>query len=337
MENNILIRGKGYITKIALNSINGFDAFAGKKNKRLFIDILEDECDEKVVLIAYCVLDSNAHFIIKTNNKGDADSFVSRVCSRYGDSYNGQGRGYPLRNDFISQKIKSENLRNAVAYVHALAPVTPIDYPYCSYEYLADGYHGGTAVIIAENGGEMKEAEFMSWLDSSAGKGFKKVKVGNEKFSKVLKEEKLRYLNGRVSEQTLVYVIAELCERTGAKYKKSARVLGVSYKERRDIMIATLNELIRRKHTFSDAIAIMQIFAEDRTALLLDCIVELNRVHGYSYDHIINSFGVDDYYYDILAEILRGLHRKFGYGFEELCVKYHLQNEIIPLRMKCGF
>ena len=339
MENNILVKGKGLITKIAVSSVNGVDAFEGKRNKRVFIDVLQDEANENVVLVAYCVLDATAHFIIKTNAKSDADKYIAAVTERYAASYDGYGRsGNPLRGDYVSQKIKSENLSGAVAYVHSLAPTAPADYPYCSYGYLFEGTHGGTAVIIAENGGEMTEQEFSKWLSAGSGKGFKSVNSGKESFSSVLKECREKYLVGNVSESTIVYVLADLCQRSGAKYKKAARALGVSYKERRDLMIGVLIELMQnRGYNFSDAIALMQIYTEDRHALLLDCIVEQNRQNAYSYDHIINSFGVDDFYYDILAEIMRGLHRKYAFGFEELCVKFHVQNDILSIRARCGF
>lgn len=339
MENNILVKGKGLITKIAVSSVNGVDAFEGKRNKKVFVNILQDEANENVVLIAYCVLDSTAHFIIKTNAKSDADKYIAAVVGRYAASYRGKGRsGNPLRGDYVSQRIKSENLSGAVAYVHNLAPATPADYPYCSYGYLSEGIHGGTAVIIAENGGEMTEKEFMNWLSATSGKGFKNVNTGKESFSSVLQESREKYLVGNVSEATMVYVLADLCQRSGAKYKKAARALGVSYKDRRDLMISTLTEFMQnRGYNFSEAIAVMQIFTEDRHALLLDCIVEQNRQNAYSYDHIINSFGVDDFYYDILAEIMRGLHRKYAFGFEELCVKFHVQNDILSIRARCGF
>lgn len=339
MENNILVQGKGIITKLAVNSKNGFDAFHGKRNKKLFINILQDAADENVVLVAYCVLDATAHFIIKSNGKSDVDRYVATVTESYAANYDDKGRGNPLRADYVSQKIKSAELSKAVAYVHSLSPVTPIDYPYCSYGYLSEGIHGGTAVIIAENGGSMTEEDFLGWLDTSAGKGYKKVKAGKESFSAVLDESKARYLTGsNVPERTIIYILADLCERSGAKYKKAAKALGISYKDRRDVMIGVLIELMNgRGYAFPEAVALMQIFTEDRQMLLLDCIVEQNRLRAYSYDHIIHSFGICDYYYDILAEIMRGLHRKYGFGFEELCVKFHVQNDILSIRARCGF
>jgi len=337
MANNILIKGKGLITKIALSSVNGVNAFTGKKNKRVFVDVLKEAANENVVLVAYCILDSNAHFIIKSNSASDVDAYVSRVISDYASLCGGTGRRNPLRSDFISQRIKGADLDKAVAYIHSLAPTNPFNYEFCSYAYLREGIHGGTGVIVTECGDGMTEEDFYAWLDRAAGRGYKTFKSGKERFSAVLKEDKQRYLVGQVTEDSVVYVIADLCERTGAKYKKSARAIGISYKERRDIMIAVLIELARRGHGFSESIAIMKIFKENRHDLLLDCIVEENRANAYSYDHIINSLGIDDFYYDILAEIIRGLHRKYQYNFEELCQKFHLQNDIIALRHKCGF
>lgn len=347
--NNILIQGKGVISKIAVDSVNGVEAFKGKTNKKAFIDVLQEGANMNLVLIAYCVLDGTAHFIVKGNTKADVEAYIKTVYSQYATVYKGASAN-PLRGDYLLQKVSSNDLGKAVSYVHSLAPTLAVDYPYCSYSYLREGTCGGVAVIIAENGGNMTEEDFVTWLDMQAGKGYKTFKSGKEKFGKVLKEDKLRYLAGGAKEESVVYVIADLCERCGAKYKKAARALGFSYharkgsrciwryqNDRRDIMISVLLELIRRGRSFSEAIAIMKIFTENRTGLLLDCIVEENRVHSYSYDHIIHSFGIDDYYYDILAEIMCGLHRKYRYSFEELCVKYHLQNDILALRAKCQF
>lgn len=341
MQNNILVQGKGILTKVAVDAKNGYDAFKSKRNKRLFIEILKDEGNENVCLVAYCVIEGSAHFIVKGNSKTDIDYYIAKVSTRFGTEYdNGKASfGYPLRPECITQKISSADLMDAIAYVHSLAPVSPEDYEFNSYEYLSEGSSGATAVIIAENGGNLSRSEFLAWLESGSKKHYKQSSRGKEKFNAVLKDSKKRYLNYHsVEEAIVVFVLAELCDRTGCRYKRAARALGISYKKRRDVMIATLCELMqRRHHSFGESISIMNLNKEDRTTLLMDCIVELNRLHKYSYDHIISVFGVSDFYYDILVEILRGLHRRFNFNFEEMCLMFHLQNEIISIRTRCGF
>ena len=340
MANNILKKGKGVIRKIAIDSIHSVDAFAGKKNKRLFIDILKDVADEFVVIIAYCILDGSAHFIIKAEDEYAAEDYVTNVTARYGAEYDGgKGKyGYPLRNEYISQSISSSNLLDAIAYVHALSPTDIDRYEFNSYNYLIAGTAGATAVVVAECGGNLTKKDFLEWVESGSSKRYKKLKHGKEKVPDVLEDLKYRYLGGRITEERYIFIITELIERCSIKYKKAARIMGVKYKKSRDIMVATVLDLVeRRGHPFYEAFALMRLKKENRMTMLLDCIVETNRRNRYSYDHIIHSFGIIDFYYDILVEIMRGLHRKYNFNFEELCLKFHLQNLIPSIRTRCEF
>ena len=342
MDNNILEKGKGIIMKVAFDSVSTFDGFAKKRDKRLFIDILQDEANLDVVLIAYCVLDASAHFIVKGNGKSAVDKYISAVAKRYNAEYAGgsSALGYPLRSEYVSQKIASDGLTDAVAYVHMLAPTAPDAYEYNSYGYLYDGTCGGAAVIIAESGGELNRSEFLDLIGAGYRNKYKTIKRSNkESFRKVLKADKKAYLHDRNNaEETVVFVLSDLIDRTGCNYKRAARVLGISYKRQRDVMISTICDMmLRRKHDFYEAVELMQLYKEDKNMLLLGCIVEYNRVYQYSYDHILSVIGVNDFYYDLVVEIFRGLKRKYNFGFEELCQKFHIVHEIISIRSRCGF
>lgn len=340
MDNNILVQGKGIIMKVALDSVSTVDAFKKKRNKKLFIDILQDEANIDVCLIAYCVLDASAHFIVKGNSKSAIEKYIGAVTRRYGTEYDGTAvYGYPLRTEYVSQKIASDALTDAVAYVHMLAPCAPDAYDYNSYSYLYEGNCGGAAVIIAESGGELSREAFLNMLGSGYKLRYKTLKGGKEKFRKVLKDDKKLYLKDRNNEEaTVVFVLSDLCARTGCKYQRAARALGISYKRQRDVMIATICDMMqRRHHDFYTAVELMQLYKEDKNMLLLDCIVEFNRVYQYSYDHILTVIGVNDFYYDLVVEIFRGLKRRYNFGFEELCQKFHIVHEIISIRSRCGF
>ena len=341
MDNNILVKGKGIIMKVAFDSVSTFDGFAKKRNKRLFIDILQDEANADVCLVAYCVLDASAHFIVKGNNKSAVEKYISAVAKRYNTEYEGGNSqlGYPLRSEYVSQKIASDGLTDAVAYVHMLAPTAPDAYEFNSYNYLYDGECGGAAVIIAESGTELNRSEFLELIGSVYRNKYKTLKSGKEKFRKVLKDDKKAYLKDRNnSEETVVFVLSDLIDRTGCNYKRAARVLGINYKRQRDVMIATICDMMqRRHHDFYTAVELMQLYKEDKNMLLLDCIVEFNRVYQYSYDHILTVIGVNDFYYDLVVEIFRGLKRRYNFGFEELCQKFHIVREIISIRSRCGF
>lgn len=341
MENNILERGSGYLGKVTVDSVHGYAALKGRKNKRLYIKLLKDEADENVCLVAYCILDSTAHFIVKGNTQADIDGYVARVNSRYDAEYDfGKvSKGYPFRVDYELRKLRSEELTEAIAYIHALAPCAADSYDFNSYSYLYEGQCGGTAVIIAENGGNMSRQQFLSLLGMGSRRSYGSGIKEKEKLKAVIKDLSARYLNRpNVEEKVVVFVLASICDRCRVGYLKAAKALGFKKGERRDLMISTLCDMItRRGHGFSDSVEIMQLYGEDRNVLLIECIVELNRIYQYSYDHIISVFGIKDYYYDIVVEIFRDLNRRFNYNFEELCLKFHLQNDIISIRNRCGF
>lgn len=339
---SILQRGKGLILKVALDSVSGLDAFAKKRQKRLFIELLKDAADQNVVLIAYCVLDASAHFIVKGTDKKSIDRYIDTVTKNYASQYDGDepGFGYPFRGNFVTQKIDSNGLLDAVAYVHMLAPCAPDEYDYNSYKYLYDGTCGGVAVLMAESGDTLSRAEFLEKIGYGFRGRYKSLLNKPEKFSEVLKEDKLRYLAARNNpEATVVFVLGDLCARTGCGYKKAAKALAINYGRQRDVMIATIIDLMeRRKMSFLNVFGLLRLDGlEDKNVVLLECIVELNRVHSYSYDHILTVLDVNDFYYDLVVEIFRGLNRKYGMTFEELCQRFHLQHQIISIRSRCGF
>lgn len=341
MSNNILVKGKGNIAKITVDAINGYDPFRNNKNKKLFITILKDVADENVCLIAYTVVNGAAHFIVKGENASAVDKYTETVCFRFGNEYDGEGvdYGYPFRPGFIRQNIKGDDLIDAVGYVHSLSPCNPAEYKYNSYHYILKGNAGATAVIIAENGGEISREEYLARLGQGSVKKYKASRSGKEKMSKVIGEANKRYLCGKnYGENAVVFVLAEICDRCKVGYKKAARAMGISYKKQPEMMIATICEMMeRRKRDFFTAVRIMKLDKEDHNVLLLNCVVELNRVENYSYDHIVTVLGISDPFYDIIVEVFRTLHRLYGYKFEELCVKFHLQNDIISIRQRCEF
>lgn len=343
MQNKILTKGKGEIAKISVDSIYGFEAFADKNNKKLYINLLKESMSEEVCLIAYCVLDRSAHFVVKGNDKSAIKTYTEFVNSTYASSYkSGKVKiGYPLRSDYSYEKIKSEELKDVIIFIHNLAPdANARNYRYCSYNYLLEGSAGGTRIIISEADGNMTRAEYITWLESSSGKSYISGKDGQESFKKVIAESTKNYLNSlpQSKESTLLFVIADTCIRTGAPYKKVICKLNISYKKRRDILIGTACELVENRGlSFDNAYSLLKLNKESYQKLLIETMVEINRIYGYSYDYIAAKMGLADYSYDILVNILCGLNKRFNYSFEEMCIKFHLQNDILEIRSRCGF
>lgn len=341
MQNKILTKGQGEIAKISVDSIYGYEAFASSSNKKLYIRLLKELMDASVCLIAYCVLDRSAYVVVKGENKAAVKQYIKNVNYAFSHTFEGgkQKIGDALRDDFSYEKIKSDDLGDVVAFVHRLAPNGRMEtYSYCSFDYLMDGSTGGTRIIVTETGAN--RAEFTQWLNSTIRKDYTYGKSGQEQLSKVLKGNCKRYLETSAvrTESALVFVIADTILRTGAAYKTVAKKLGISYKKRHDILIATLCELIEnRGYSYEEAYSALTLKNENYDKLMVETMVEMNRIKGYSYDYIAAKFKYMDYNYDVLVNVFIKLHQKFGYGFEEMCQRFHLQNDIIAIRSRCGF
>ena len=341
MQNKILTQGQGEIAKISVDSIYGYEAFASKSNKKLYIRLLMELMDESVCLIAYCVLDRSAYVVVKGETKSSVKKYIKNVNYAFNSTFDSGNLkiGDALRSDFSYEKIKSDNLDDVIVFVHSLAPNNrPERYSFCSFDYLMDGGSGGTRIIVTETGAT--KAEFADWLSGSVRNVYLHGKDGNENFNKVLKENCQKYLETSTArtESALVFVIADTVIRTGAPYQKVAKKLGINYKSRHDLLIATLCEMIEnRDFTFEDAYGALNLKNESYDKLMVETMVEMNRTKAYSYDYITAKLGYIDYSYDVLVNVLSKLHQKFGYSFEQMCQRFHLQNDIIGIRNRCGF
>lgn len=343
MQNNILTKGMGEIAKISVDSIYGYEAFASKFNKKVYIHLLKEAMNESVCLIAYCVLDRSAYFVVKGENKQAVNEYAKTVNYAFAANFDA-GKikmGSPLRSDFSYEKIKSDDLDDVVKFVHSMAPNNaPENYKYCSFNYLLEGSSGGTRIIINEMGGNITKADYVMWLSSSVRNTYAVGSSGKEKFKKVLRESCKQYIEPCTvrSESVILFVIADTAIRTGTSYKKIIKRMGISYKNRRDLMIGAMCEMIEnRGYSFDDAYNTLMLNKESYDTLMVETMVEMNRLKGFSYDYITAKMGYMDYNYDVLVNILCGLHAKFQYNFEEMCNRFHLQNDIISIRGRCGF
>lgn len=343
MDNTaIYTQGKGKYGAFTVNGISGYHAFAEDSIKQAYIDALEYCDNEDTCLIAYCVLTDSAHFIVKGVSKRALTAYANRVNASFYETAQIQGFleiGYPFRDKISKRYFKAAKLKEEVSSIHRL-PETFADftaYPYSSYADLMDGRIEAVNVIRCEFPNLTKRT-FGEWF---MGKGnFKVTSVNHyESYSDVIKSAKDRYLleGASVTEEEVVFVMSEVCDRTKLSYNTARRRMGIP-KKRRDVMIAVLSDMInRRGHNFYQAVNIMRLNKENRYNLITEIIVEANRLHGYSYDHIVNALEVNDVDYNMLVDILVGMHKQFGYGFVEMAKMFHLQNDIISIRNRCEF
>lgn len=99
-----------------------------------------------IVLLAYCVMDNHAHFLIFTEEIKQLSLFMQNVNSKFAVNYNKDSSrvGYVFRGRYNSQYIKDKKyLLNCLQYIH-MNPVKanmtskPGDYKYSTYNDYID-------------------------------------------------------------------------------------------------------------------------------------------------------------------------------------------------------
>lgn len=330
---NILENGQGVIYKFTVDTVAGNSALKADDGKKLYIDKLIDNESENVCLIAYCVLNTRAAVIVKGSDRKTLDAYIRRVNRAFYSET--APNGFPFRPIIGTEKVNEKNLLVSINEVHRMSPSGDINYPYCSYNYLADGRTD--AVIIIKNvRGDMTLEGFQNAMRENVRMTAKSISE-YESPTVVMEQIRRRYLSegGGISESNVIFALAELCDRTRLPYKRAAAKLGI--RGRRDILVGVVCDMvIRRKYSINMTIARMKLKKEYDIGLIIEVIAELNRVYSYSYDYILSVLGIDDSGDNILIALFRGLNDSFGWEFETLCVKFHLQGDLAELRSRCG-
>jgi len=337
MSDNILKQGKGSLVKLSVDSVGGTSAFSKDAAKALFIEILCAKASENVCLIAYCVCEHSAHFIVKGENDDSVKDYVRSVMTAF-STVKGDYFANAFRAEYEFRRLRPTDLLNYINGVHALSR-DPMNDPYASFNYIMSGTNGATAVICAELG-EVSQDDFLTMMQESGVQMFGSPAKGLEHPKAVLKDCRERYLakgNATVDERSIIATIGEVCERTHLSYTKTVKKLGISPKSRHDLLISTVTDMIVRKNkTYNDTVGILKL-EEGYETLMHEAVAEINRKYQYSYDYIENRMGLYDIDYDKLVAILCGMHKKFRLSFEQLVKKFHLQNDIPRIRARCGF
>jgi REP element-mobilizing transposase RayT len=96
-------------------------------------------------ILAYCIMDNHAHFLIYTEKIEELSRIMSRVNTSYGIFYNNREKrvGYVFKNRYYTQEILDEkHLLNTFAYIHRNPVKAKIvnkeeDYIFSSYNMYA--------------------------------------------------------------------------------------------------------------------------------------------------------------------------------------------------------
>ena len=109
-----------------------------EKYKEIIVEKLKDS---NIIILAYCIMNNHAHFLIYSEKSEYLSKFMQKLNSTYSNYYNKTNNrvGYVFRNRFYSQGINdNKQLFNCLRYIHnnpvkAKITVSMKDYKYSSY------------------------------------------------------------------------------------------------------------------------------------------------------------------------------------------------------------
>ncbi|MFA6866225.1 MAG: hypothetical protein WCR54_01780 [Clostridia bacterium] len=333
---DIINPNEGIIKSYTIATTQSNPIFYNDDNKRNYIASLIECENESVCLIAYCVTNDRVYLLAKGMTKKDTDNYIKAVDRFFYNNYLTQS-GFPFAPVVNNKKVTNKNLIGTIDAIHNKSLTAPENYEFCSYLYLIDGCTDAVAIVqTAKNIYTLNDYE--SLLQSSVDCKIKEM-AGKENFDIVMAQDNARYIipNKYTEESNIIFVIADVCIRTNKSYYFVMKKMGINSKKRRDILIGVIcNIIVRNEYSVQSAIAVLKLKKESLTSLVLEVIAEFNRVYKYSYDYITNLLGISDVNYNLLVELIKGLNAQFGDSFETICVKFHLQKDLIPIRNRCG-
>ena len=210
--------------------------FYNKEDKQKYLDIIKNKLqksDEKIRIIAYCIMGNHAHILIRTEKTTNMSDFMQRINTIYAMYYNSKNDrvGYVFKNRFYSEPIKNEShLKNCIVYIHKNPVKAAMVADYRDYSYSSVNEYFNERTIISD-----KELENIFGV--SNGKAFKDIIVllhdryEEYEFLDVDKNENLeQFINlskiiGRTNEQIILDLskIYKLSQRKIAELLKIKR------------------------------------------------------------------------------------------------------------------
>ncbi len=338
--------GRGCVASVRLDSIHSFDVFKRKHNKKVFIEMIRDISDacQTAKLLAYCVLDDTAYLLVKGNRRESAVAFVDFIIKEYTAKYNRGLRsvGNPFRPDYSFRVIAHSDIGAEVNRIHSFSPDgMAAAYPFCSYGYLRSGEHDANLILKLELDPSREDFETiiqgMDGVSVSLPKGVENYKSVKSEIDKKFGHQTL------YREQDVGFMISETASRSNSSYVSIAKKKGME--KRYDVLVTSVCSFImRRGCSYQSAVSSLGI--NDTEELRMEVIAEINRIHHYSYDYIVTNIMCDpddrssamsfDPDWSLLAKLFVALNEKYGYSYEQLCVRFHVTNNLIYLRQLCG-
>ena len=337
--------GKGCVLSVRLDSIHSYDVFKRRHHKKLFIETIQNVSDacQTAKILGYCVLDDAAYLLVKGNRQESAVAFVNFVVKEFTAKYSrGLRSADPFRPDYAMRVIPNSAIGSELNRIHSFSPDgMAAAYPFCSYRYLRSGEHDANLILKLEL--DPTREDFESIIQGMDGMSVSMPR-GVEKYKTVKGEMDKKYgYQTLYSEEDVGLMISETASRTNSSYVAMAKKKGME--KRYDLMLSSICSFIMRRGTsYSEAVYSLGI--NDTEKLCIEVIAEINRIYHYSYDYIVTnimcnpedrqagaSFDPDG---SLLAKMFVALNEKYGYTFEQLCVRFHVTNNLLYLRQLCG-
>lgn len=107
---------------IITQGINKSYIFERSEDIRYYINIMKKlSKDQKVEILAYCVMSNHTHMLVKTNQIENLSKYMQRLNTTYGKYYNQKNNrvGYVFRNRYKSEGIyNGKHLYNCMRYIY---------------------------------------------------------------------------------------------------------------------------------------------------------------------------------------------------------------------------
>lgn len=137
-----------YYHHIIVQGLNREYIFSKEENIKKYIEIILNKLkNSHINILAYCIMNNHAHFLIYSRSQAELSKFMQRINIAYSKYYNSKNTriGYVFRDRYLSENILNQTqLFNCLCYIHYNPVKANIvnhisEYKYSSYnEFLGD-------------------------------------------------------------------------------------------------------------------------------------------------------------------------------------------------------
>ena len=121
-----------------------------------YLKIIKEKLkDYKIEILAYCILDNHAHFLMHYEKVKNLSKFMHKVNTSYAIKYNliNNRKGYVFRDRYFSQSIISETqLINCMVYIHNNPVKANICTAFSEYRFSSYKEYTSTLNIVTPDG-----------------------------------------------------------------------------------------------------------------------------------------------------------------------------------------